>query len=138
MFANNNGLEQDAGIKAAPTHPQMGGMKPVKKEVGVKKEESNPKGTSSVRAQGSSAHMDLELPSRKRKISESVKERFTMTPASITSSKSKESHAGEAEDQPEQYDLKYKLKRIREAKITAKWTYCEACCRTTKVLIYYL
>jgi len=134
IFANSNGLNQDTGTEAATPQPPMEDVKITKKDEGEIKKVANVKSTPSVRVPVTMAHMDLELPSRKRKISESVKERLTFAPSSNPASKAKEPKVEEpaAKDLPEQYDLKYKLKKIREAKITIRRTYCEACCRTTK------
>ena len=74
----------------------------------------------------SRAHMDLELPSRKRKNSESVKDRLTMAPSAVIK------EAKMTEEASEKYDLKYKLQKIREAKSGKRRIFCEACCRSTK------
>jgi len=134
IFANNNGLNPDPATKVVASKPLMDDIKITKKEEGVNKKVANVKPNSSVRVPVTMAHMDLELPSRKRKNSESVKERLTIAPSSNSASKLNEPKVEElkSNDLPEQYDLKYKLKKIREAKITVRRTYCEACCRTTK------
>lgn len=77
----------------------------------------------------STAHMDLERPSRKRKYSESIKDRLSMQLQSSTSPKKKINDNAKVDDK---FDLKYKLQKIRESKIVQKKTYCEACCRSTK------
>ena len=79
------------------------------------------------------AHMDLEKP-RKRKLSESIKERLTMiSPSPSGAKKSKSSLSRDSNDNLlEETDLKYRLLKIRAEKVKTKAVYCEACARTTK------
>ena len=76
-------------------------------------------------------HMDREKISRKRKVSESIKDRLTLTARDDVKRSNKEIPG--IEDSQEQIDLKYKLRKVREAKDRSSTkVYCEACCRTTK------
>ena len=88
-----------------------------------------PKQESSQTVRMSLAHMDLERQSRKRKLSESVKERLTM----IAHSSSKVMKIRDTnENLLEEHDLKFKLQSIRAEKTQVKKYYCEACCRSTR------
>ena len=125
MFANEN--EDLADLPPAP-QPQEPSLNVVMSE--DSKEKPDKRGQSK-RIRTSVPHMDLEKLSRKRKISESIKDRLTLTADYLKRSKEDIPREETPQDSVDPVDLKHKLKKIREAKEQSSRVFCEACSRST-------
>jgi len=129
MFANE---DKKSGAADLSPHPQDSGFNVVTRE-DTQEEPREPKNKAEIkRIRTSVPHMDLEKLSRKRKISESIKDRLTLTPT-YDLKRSKKDNTSEETPQElvDPVDLKHKLRKIRETKNQGSKVFCEACCRST-------
>ena len=130
MFANDN-EESCEALEAGqppPPHSQDPSFNVVMRE---DTEEEPEKRGHFKRIKTSVPHMDLEKLSRKRKISESIKDRLTLTTDHLKRSKTDILIEETPQDPIDRGDLKHKLKKIREAKDQSSNVFCEACYRST-------
>ena len=128
MFANG---DQESGVADQPLQDPSFNVVEVEREDTNTKKEPESRGGEIKRIKTSVPHMDLEKLSRKRKISESIKDRLTLTADHLKRTKAELPGEETPEDSSDFVDLKHKLRRIREARDQSSKVFCEACCRST-------